>query len=133
MRPYARVYHMLESLQYGFLYFVATFIGAIFLDSRFPVPSEEKPTHEIFREIILQAMAIVVVTYFIRYIVKNIPLVYPVFPGSKYIPYRTPEYQGEVMMGLIFVGGQVNLIRKIDILTNRSRAYFFGKGGAKDD
>jgi hypothetical protein len=125
MNPHARIYHILESLQYGILYMIAAFIGGVGLDSLFPKFKKETPILQLFYEIALQCLLLILVVYYIRYNIKHIPFIFPIHKGSGFIPYTTPEYNGEMMMGLIFLGSQLQLIRKIDLFSQKLYTYFF--------
>jgi hypothetical protein len=125
MKPRARVYHVLESIQYSILYLLAAFIGGVSLDFWFPHYDPEKSVWTVFQEVVQQCIALVLVVYFVRYCVKGIPILFPVAPGSNYIPYTTPEFNGEMMMGLVFLGSQLNLIQKLDLLAQKLYTWFF--------
>ncbi len=127
MRGYARVYHVLESLQYGLLYMLASFFGGVGLDFLFPRFKENTPTGLLFAEVAGQCSLLVLVVYFVRFLIKQVPILFPVMPGSKYIPDEVPEYSGEMMMGLIFLGSQLNLVQKIDLLAQRFYEFLFDK------
>ena len=127
MRGYARVYHVLESLQYGLLYMFAAFFGGVGLDFLFPRYSDNTPTGPLFGQVIGQCSLLVLVVYFVRFVIKQVPILFPVYPGSKYVPYQVPEYEGEMMMGLIFLGSQLNLVQKIDLLAQRFYEYLFNE------
>jgi uncharacterized integral membrane protein len=109
------LYHMLESIQYGLLYLVAAFLGGVGLDWLFPVYDEKKKTGIIFRETVAQCIMLILLVYFIRSNVKSIPIAFPAPRG--YIPYKTAEFNGEMMMGFVFVSSQLNLLKKIDLLS----------------
>lgn len=125
MRPRARIYHVLESVQYGLLYLIAAFLGGVGLDFWFPPYDPAKPLGVVFREVVQQCVALVLVVYFVRYCVKSVPILFPVFPGSSYIPYTTPEFNGEMMMGLVFLGSQLNLVQKLDLVAQKLYAWLF--------
>ena len=127
--PYQRrIYHTLESLQYGFLYFFAGFLAGAMLDRVFPVVNEKKNTLVILIEALVQCLALVLVVYFIRYRVKQIPLFFHTQALEGYVPYGTPEYGGELMIAIMFVGAQFNLIRKVDILSRRFQSMLGREG-----
>ena len=117
MKGSMRVYHILESVQYGILYMIAAFIGGVGLDFAFAPYTEDISTKELFKEIFYQCVLLIVVVYCTRGLVKQVPLLFPTSRG--FIPYTTPEFNGEMMMGLIFLGSQLNLIQKIDLLAKR--------------
>jgi hypothetical protein len=110
-------YSALESLQYGVLYLAAAFIGGVSLDFLFPHYDAEKPTEEVIREVVLQCLLLVLLVILIRYCIKQVPILFK--HSSNYIPYRVPEFNGEMMMGFVFLGCQINLIQKIDLLATK--------------
>jgi hypothetical protein len=112
-----RMYGVLESIQYSILYLFAAFVGGVGLDFLFPHYDSEKPTEVVLRETLLQCILLVLIVILIRYFIKQIPLVFPVPPGYK--PYKVPEFNGEMMMGFVFLGCQINLIQKIDLLATK--------------
>ena len=127
MRGKTRLYHILESLQYGILYLIAAFIGGVGLDFTFPHADDTKTSEVLFREVALQSLLLILVVIFVRYCVKSVPILFPVGSGSSYVPYETPEFNGEMMMGLVFLSSQLNLLEKINILSHRLYAYLFNE------
>ena len=128
------IFRMLESLQYGVLYLFFAFIGGVGLDFIFPPYTEKIKTGELFREIMGQSLLLILTVFGIRYFVKSVPIVFPYPSGRNYVPYQTAEFNGEMMMGFVFLGSQLNLIRKIDLLANRLyRLYFKEEKIAKYD
>ena len=125
MKLHARFYHILESIQYGILYLLAAFAGGVSLDFTFPHFDDAKPTGVIFYESSFQCILLVLVVYIVRFIVKCVPILFPIAKGTGYIPYRTAEFNGEMMMGFVFLGSQLNLIRKIDELASRLYVWLF--------
>lgn len=117
MKLHPHFYSALESLQYGVLYLVAAFIGGVSLDFLFPHYDSEKSTEEVIREVVLQSLLLVLLVILIRYCVKKVPILFRY--SSNYIPYRVPEFNGEMMMGFVFLGCQINLIQKIDLLATK--------------
>ena len=132
MKANIRFYHILESIQYGLLYMIAAFMGGVSLDFSFPYFTEDIETRELFRQTAFQCLLLILVVYFTRYIIKKVPLLFPTSRG--FVPYTTPEFNGEMMMGLIFLGSQLNLIQKIDLLSKRLYTYFYmEENNVKDD
>jgi hypothetical protein len=128
------MYHILESIQYGLLYMIAAFIGGVSLDFAFPHYTEDIETYELVRQTAYQCLLLILVVYFTRYIIKKIPILFPIKAGSSFVPYTTPEFNGEMMMGLIFLGSQLNLIQKIDLISKRLYTYYYStERGVKDD
>jgi hypothetical protein len=117
MKMNPHLYSALESLQYGILYLAAAFIGGVSLDFLFPHYDSEKPTEEVIREVVFQCLLLVLLVIFIRYCIKQVPILFK--PSSNYTPYKVPEFNGEMMMGFVFLGCQINLIQKIDLLATK--------------
>jgi hypothetical protein len=127
MKFETRIYHILESVQYGVLYLLAAFAGGVSLDFSFPHFDKSKPVSIIFREASFQCIFLVLMAYFVRFCVKKVPILFPIHMTSKYIPYKTPEFNGEMMMGFVFLGSQLNLIQKIDFLAEQLYTYIFNE------
>lgn len=125
MTALTRMYHILESIQYGFLYMIAAFIGGVGLDFSFPHYDPKKPVAEIRREVIYQCIALVIVVLVVRSVVKSVPFLFPVPKGLNFVPYKTAEFNGEMMMGFVFLGCQLNLIQKLDFLAGRLYTWLF--------
>jgi hypothetical protein len=125
MNLQTRFCHILESVQYGILYLLAAFFGGVTLDFSFPHFDNTKPVQVIFREAALQCILLVIMAYFVRYCVKKVPFLFTNYFASKYVPYTTPEFNGEMMMGFVFLGSQLNLIQKIDFLAGRLYNWLF--------
>ena len=125
MTALTRMYHILESIQYGVLYMVAAFIGGVGLDFSFPHYDPQKPVAEIRSEVMYQCIALVVTVLVVRSLVKSIPFLFPVPKGLNFVPYKTAEFNGEMMMGFVFLGCQLNLIQKLDFLAGRLYNWLF--------
>ena len=123
--PSHHVYSILEALQYGALYCLSAFAGGVGLDFTFPRFKKETPTHELLREVVFQSLALIVVVFFIRLMIQQVPVLFPVPRG--YVPYETAEFNGEMMMGLVFLSSQVNLLAKIDELSKRLYKYYYAE------
>ncbi len=124
MKESAGIYSILESLQYGLLYLVAAFIAGVSLDFAFPIYDPQKPTNKVFQEVMGQCLSLVVTVILVRYCVKSVPLLLPI-KGTGYVPYHTAEYNGEMMMSFIFIASQMNLINKVNLLSNRLYMFLF--------
>jgi hypothetical protein len=120
-----RMYDILESVQYGSLYMVAAFIGGVGLDFAFPVFDNKKVINTVILETIAQCLSLIVLVYIVRTGVRSIPFLFPVTKNSGFTPYMTNEYEGEMMMGLIFLGVQFNLIQKIDKIARAMYEFFY--------
>lgn len=127
MRPMIRFYHVLESVQYAVLYMLTAFFAGVGLDFSFPHYDPTKPVPVIRREVIFQCIALVLVVYLTRLFVKSVPLLFPVHAAAKFVPYQTAEFNGEMMMGLVFLGVQLNLVQKLDFLAEKLYQWIFSE------
>jgi hypothetical protein len=112
-----RIYKLLENLQYAFLYILITLPLSGLVEDLFPDLDKNKYSYILFLEIVLQCLIIVIMVFYIQKIVKLIPVLFPV--DKNYKKYRVSEYDGVIIISLIFVGTQNNLINKIRELRNR--------------
>ena len=125
MKVHARLYHMLESIQYGFFYMIFAFIGGAGLDFLFPPFIKTIGINQLFLEVTGQCMCLILLAYFIRQIVTSIPFFVPIPKGIGFKPYLSDEFGGEMMMGLVFLSAQLHLIRKIDLLSTKIHRWLF--------
>lgn len=123
-----RAMQILESIQYGFGYLIVGFLGGTILDYSFPVFNEEQSVHFVLIEVILQTLALAVLVFYLRKLVKIAPFFFYIHPsGKKYQPYLTSEYDGEVMIGIALLGAQFNLIKKMDFLSRKLYKWIFNE------
>jgi len=120
-----RMYDILESVQYGSLYMITAFIGGVGLDFAFPVFDDNKTINMVILETVAQCLSLIILVYIVRTGVRNIPFMFPIPQNSSFTPYMTNEYEGEMMMGLIFLGVQFNLIHKIDKIARSMYEFFY--------
>lgn len=113
-----RVMELLESIQYGVLYLIFGFATGVTLDYSFPSYNETTRTLPLFIEIALQCLLLLVLTFYLRKLVKVMPFLF-VIGGTAYKPYQAEEYGGEIMIALVFLGAQFTLIKKLDLLSRR--------------
>jgi hypothetical protein len=132
MKGFTRFFHVLESVQYGLLYMFSAFFGGVALDYIFPRYDENEETKTVLWQTVLQCLCLVIMVYFIRYMIKMVPLFFPIPSFSKFIPYTTPEYSGEMMMGFVFLGSQLNLINKLDLLSKRFYQFIYNEKRDKE-
>ncbi len=129
LRNEIRVMELLESIQYGVLYLVAGFATGVALDYSFPPYVEQVKTSTLFAEVALQCLLLVILTYYLRKVVKIVPFLFIIdFAGkgrSTYKPYQAEEYGGEIMIALVFLGAQFNLIKKLDLLSRRFYTWLY--------
>lgn len=123
-----RAMQILESIQYGFGYLIVGFLGGTLLDYSFPVFNEDQSVHFVLIEVILQTLALAVLVFYLRKLVKIAPFVFYIHPSGKpYKPYRTSEYDGEVMIGIALLGAQFNLIKKMDFLSRKLYKWIYNE------
>jgi hypothetical protein len=122
----ARIMELLESMQYGLGYLFVGFIAGALADSIFPKYDETKDLSTVFFETVLHSMLLIIVVFYVRKIVKIMPFLFVINIDTngdgkiaKYQPYQATEYSGELMIALILVGSQLNLIKKIDLLSRK--------------
>jgi hypothetical protein len=123
LRNEIRVMELLESIQFGVAYLVIGFGVGVGLDYSFPAYKEDIKTSTLFVEVALQCLLLIVLTFYLRKLVKIMPFLFMIdFSGmgkTSYKPYQAEEYGGEVMIALVFLGAQFNLIKKLDLLSRR--------------
>lgn len=114
-----RLMELLESIQYGVLYLVFGFALGVTLDYSFPSYNERVKTWPLFLEVSLQCLLLIVLTYYLRKVIKIVPFLFMINSGKGYKPYESSEYGGEVMIAIVLLGAQFNLIKKLDLLSRR--------------
>jgi hypothetical protein len=118
-----RAMQLLEITQYGFLYILVSFFIGSFVDTFFSLPDEKAPTDRMLFEVILQSLLFVISVFYIRKLVKLIPIVISM---KGYNAYETSEYGGEMIIAVVLVATQFGLLKKIDILSRRFYKDFLG-------
>lgn len=125
-----RIMELLENVQYGLGYMSLAFIIGVALDYIFPKFDNEQETHQVVMEVTLQIILLIIGAFYIRKIVKIMPFLFVIqfdIDGDgripKYRPYESTEFEGELMMGLVFVASQRNLLNKIDLISDRLYTY----------
>jgi hypothetical protein len=123
LRSDVRVMELLESIQFGIAYLVVGFAVGVILDYSFPNYNEDIKTRTLFFEVALQCLLLIIMTFYLRKLVKIMPFLFVIdFTGTgktSYKPYQAEEYGGEIMIALVFLGAQFNLIKKLDLLSRR--------------
>jgi hypothetical protein len=128
-----RIMELLESLQFGIGYLVIGFLAGITLDYIFPRYDETKNPWTVLGEVTAQCICLILVTYYVRKIVKIMPFMFVMnwdLDGDgkvpKYRPYESTEYSGEIMIAVILIGTQINLIKKIDLVSRNLYQFIYG-------
>lgn len=117
-----RLYEVLGIIQYSAIYGVTCFYIGLTIENLFPDADEKASTWKITWEVLSQCILLALTFFFVRKLVKSIPALPTFFTNRKefgYAPYRVTEYDGEFMLGVVFVGVQLNLLSKISILAQR--------------
>jgi hypothetical protein len=129
LRNEIRVMELLESIQYGVLYLISGFATGVALDYSFPPYVEQVRTSTLFIEVALQCLFLIILTYYLRKVVKIVPFLFMIGPTGKarstYKPYEVEEYGGEIMIAIVFLGAQFNLIKKLDLLSRRFYSWLY--------
>ncbi|NBR60642.1 hypothetical protein EB118_18825 [bacterium] len=124
----ARLFQIVGIFQYTILYGVICFYFGAFLESLFPNATDDKDSWKIAMEVLGQCFILALALFYIRLFVKAIPALPTVFLPSKSrgisdlstASYSFSEYQGELIVSIIFIGVQLNLLSKISILAKRT-------------
>lgn len=121
-----RVMKLLESLQFGAAYLIVGFFLGTLIDWSFPNYDDDKTTGEVFKEVVLQCLVLIVMVFYLRKIVKIMPFLFVLNFDlnqdgitKKYRPYEETEYGGEVMIAVAVLGTQFSLIKKFNLLSDR--------------
>jgi hypothetical protein len=113
-----RMHKLLFIMQYSILY-VAVGIGVgSLLEHLFPDYDPEKENLDIVKELALQTLLIGVTLFYARKLVKVIPYLFNFdnsFSNSH--AQNMPEYQGTLILGLVFVATQTSYLKKIQHLS----------------
>lgn len=124
-----RINELLELIQYNVIYCISAFIGGLSINAIFPEYTETVSIGRLSIEIIGELLALVIVVFYIRRFVKTVPFLLHISGSgtNNFKPYLTTEYQGEIAIGIIFVGVQFRLIRKLALLAHKISNAMFDK------
>ena len=116
-----RFMELLESIQYGFGYLLVGFLAGTLLDYSFPSFNEETPVWVVLLEVIVQSLLLIILVFYVRLVVKTMPSLFDFHlkGRSRYVPYSTSEYGGELMISLAVISAQFHLIKKLDFLSRK--------------
>ena len=113
-----RMHKLLFVMQYTVLYAaVGLGLGSV-LDHLFPDYDPEKEHMDIVKELVLQTVVIGVTLFYARKLVKVVPYLFNFdnsFSNSH--AQNMPEYQGTLVLGMIFVATQTSYLKKIQHLS----------------
>jgi hypothetical protein len=122
-----RLFQLLGIFQYTILYGLVCFYLGSTLESFFPDADEAKSSWTIAVEVLGQCFILAVSLFYIRIFIKAVPAIPTFFLHRRTrghgdlstASYRFSEYQGELIVAIIFIGVQLNLLTKISILAKR--------------
>ena len=117
-----RRYRLLEVVQYTILYVLITMFLAPRIDTLFPEYNEQKNYNKILFEAVLQLIVVSISIFYIRKIVKIIPPI-GLFLDKSFHIGTTPDFNGGIVMGLIFVHCQKHLQYKLSYLVHNLDNY----------
>ena len=134
-----RLMTLLEAVQYSLLYGLLGYFVGSGLDAVFPEFNEKKPVSDVALEVMGQTLCFVVLIFYLRKIVKLVPFLFVInwdLNGDgkvpKYRPYETNEYAGEITIALVLIASQMNLLRKVDMLSRALYARAMGHDRRKE-
>ena len=111
-----RLTQLFEIIQYSVLYIVICLITGIYLDYLFPDPDETKSTLHILLELSFQSIIVALSVFYIRKICHLVPLMFKV---KNFKEIHTREYDGEIIVAIVFFTTQKKIFQKINILHKR--------------
>ena len=119
-----RLTQIFEIIQFSVLYILICLIAGIYLDYIFPDPDETKSSLHIMIELSIHSIVVALAVFYIRKICHLVPLVFEV---KGFRDLHTREYDGEIIVAIVFFTTQKKIFQKINILHKR-----FLKGIDKD-
>ena len=108
-----RLTQLFEIIQYSVLYIVICLITGIYLYYLFPDPDETKSTLHILLELSFQSIIVALSVFYIRKICHLVPLMFKV---KNFKEIHTREYDGEIIVAIVFFTTQKKIFEKINIL-----------------
>jgi len=111
-----RLGEIFEITQYSILYIIICLVAGIYLDYIFPDPDVNKSTVNILLELSVHSVIVALAVFYIRKICHLFPLILN-FTGFREI--HTREYDGEIIVAIVFFTSQKKIFEKINILHKR--------------
>ena len=111
-----RLTQLFEIIQYSVLYIIICLITGIYLDYLFPDPDDKKSTLHILLELSFHSIIIALSVFYIRKICHLFPLM---FKTKNFREIHTREYDGEIIVAIVFFTTQKKIFEKINILHKR--------------
>ena len=111
-----RLTQLFEIIQFGLLYIIICLITGIYLDYLFPDPDDSKSTLHILLELSFHSIIVALSVFYIRKICHLVPLMFQV---KNFREIHTREYDGEIIVAIVFFTTQKKIFEKINILHKR--------------
>ena len=111
-----RLTQLFEIIQFSVLYIIICLITGIYLDYLFPDPDENKSTLSILLELSFHSIIVALSVFYIRKICHLFPLMFKV---KNFREIHTREYDGEIIVAIVFFTTQKKIFEKINILHKR--------------
>ena len=108
-----RLTQLFEIVQFGLLYIIICLITGIYIDYLFPDPDETKSTLHILLELSFHSIIVALSVFYIRKICHLFPLM---FKTNNFREIHTREYDGEIIVAIVFFTTQKKIFEKINIL-----------------
>lgn len=111
-----RLTQIFEIVQFSVLYILICLITGVYLDYLFPEPDENKSSVYILLELSLHSVIVAISVFYIRKICHLVPLMFQV---KNFREIHTREYDGEIIVAIVFFTTQKKIYKKINILHKR--------------
>ena len=111
-----RLTQLFEIIQFSVLYIIICLIAGIYLDYLFPDPDESKSSLHILLELSFHSVIVALSVFYIRKICHLFPLM---FKTKNFREIHTREYDGEIIVAIVFFTTQKKIFQKINILHKR--------------
>tara|TARA_B100000900_G_scaffold416166_1_gene449660 strand:+ start:9116 stop:9520 length:405 start_codon:yes stop_codon:yes gene_type:complete len=111
-----RLTQLFEIIQFSVLYIIICLIAGIYLDYLFPDPDESKNSLHILLELSFHSVIVALSVFYIRKICHLFPLM---FKAENFREIHTREYDGEIIVAIVFFTTQKKIFQKINILHKR--------------
>ena len=111
-----RLTQLFEIIQFSVLYIIMCLITGIYLDYLFPDPDEKESPLYILLELSFHSIIVALSVFYIRKICHLVPLMFQV---KNFREIHTREYDGEIIVAIVFFTTQKKIFEKINILHKR--------------
>ena len=111
-----RLTQLFEIIQFSVLYIIICLVTGIYLDYLFPDPDENKSTLSILLELSFHSVIVALSVFYIRKICHLFPLIFKI---KNFREIHTREYDGEIIVAIVFFTTQKKIFEKINILHKR--------------